>query len=74
MKPPRPTQRKFASKYKVSLFYFKKFNQIFFEIFSYFPFLPPPPTGLVSQIFFLSPPGNIKGKIFFFEYGFEYQF
>ena len=46
------------TKYKVSLFYFKKFSQTFFEIFSYFPLLPPPPTGLVSQIFFLTLPGS----------------
>ena len=40
--------------YKVSLFYFKKISQTFFEILSYFAFLPP--TGLVSQFFFLTPP------------------
>jgi len=64
MKPPRPTQRKFTSQYEqVSLFYFKKFSQTFFETLSYFPFLPPPPTGLVSQIFFLTPPGNTGVKL-----------
>jgi len=63
MKQPRPAQRKFASKYKFSVFCFKKFSQTFFEIFSYFPFLPPPPTGYVSQIFFLTPPGNTGVKL-----------
>jgi hypothetical protein len=50
-----------TTKYQVSLFYFKKFSQIFFEIFSYFPFLPPPPTGLVSQIYYFE-----KAVIFVF--------
>ena len=54
-------QKKFAvrliydtttTKNKVSLFYFKKFSQNFKEILNYFAFLTPPPTGLVSQIFF----------------------
>ena len=53
-------QKKFAirliydtttTKYKVSFFYFKKFSQTLFEFLSYFPFLPPPPTGLVSHFF-----------------------
>ena len=62
MKPPRSTQRKFASKYKVSLFYFIRLSKSFFEILSYFPFLPPP-LGLVSQIFFLFPLGNTDVKL-----------
>ena len=47
-----------TTKSKVYLFYFKKISQTFFEILSYFAFLPPPPTELVSQIFFLTPPGH----------------
>jgi hypothetical protein len=50
------------------LFYFKKFSQSFFETLSYLHFLPPPPTGLVSQFF--SDPSRCSYK-FFKEYIFK---
>ena len=51
-----------STKYKVSLFYIKKFSQTFFEILSYLAFSPPP-TGLVSN-FFLTPPDSTPKSSF----------